>query len=413
MRRWSASLLGLHLALVLPGAASGAPPVVATTVVAPTVVAPTNEDCLTCHGDASLARTGGGSVHVPAELWAESVHGKGGLSCTDCHQDLATAELPHAEKLAKVDCSPCHAEAVEVNEKSAHGAVAKLECTSCHNPHAVRHKDEPVANTSHERVANLCLRCHGGHGPGPSTPAAFRDGIHGKTLQGENQGSAPTCVTCHGTHGAFKKSDPQSAVFRNKIPELCGSCHSDVAESYGKGTHGALMHKGDERAPVCTDCHSAHQNLDTRLPAWRLRAVEQCGTCHEKILATYRATYHGKITDLGFTTVATCADCHGAHEILGRDKPGNKLTGEGRVETCRKCHPTATASFAKWDPHADPESPKRSLLVYLVTTSMKGLLAFVFTFFGVHTLLWLPRSYKARKEHEAHRKASKDEEGKP
>ncbi len=237
MRRWPAFLLGLHLALVLQGAASGAPPVVATKVVAtkvvatkavaPKFVAPTNEDCLTCHSDTSLTRTGGTSVHVPAEFWAESVHGKGGLSCTDCHQDLATAELPHAEKLAKVDCSPCHADAVEVNAKSAHGTIAKLECTSCHNPHAARHKEEPVANTSHERVANLCLRCHGGHGPGPADPAAYRDGIHGLTLQGENAGSAPTCVTCHGTHGPFKKSDPRSAVFRNHNPDVAGPAPSN------------------------------------------------------------------------------------------------------------------------------------------------------------------------------------------
>ena len=31
---------------------------------------------------------------------------------------------------------------------------------------------------------------------------------------------------------------------------------------------------------------------------------------------------------------------------------------------------------------------------------MKLLLTGVFAFFGIHTLLWLPRSFKARRDHE-------------
>jgi hypothetical protein len=69
------------------------------------------------------------------------------------------------------------------------------------------------------------------------------------------------------------------------------------------------------------------------------------------------------------------------------------------LSTCRKCHPSATANFTKYDPHADQKNRKRDPLLFYTARFMKWLLIGVFSFFGVHTLLWLPRSWKARREH--------------
>jgi hypothetical protein len=35
-----------------------------------------------------------------------------------------------------------------------------------------------------------------------------------------------------------------------------------------------------------------------------LDIVKECGTCHEDLFRTYRDTYHGQVTSLGFTRTA-------------------------------------------------------------------------------------------------------------
>jgi hypothetical protein len=73
------------------------------------------------------------------------------------------------------------------------------------------------------------------------------------------------------------------------------------------------------------------------------------------------------------------------------------VSPERRVTTCQKCHADANANFAKYDPHADPHDAERNPALYYTTLFMKGLLGSVFLFFGVHTLLWFPRSLQARR----------------
>ena len=50
--------------------------------------------------------------------------------------------------------------------------------------------------------------------------------------------------------------------------------------------------------------------------------MTQCGRCHEKIAETYFDTYHGKVSQLGYTKTAKCYDCHGAHDIFRCRIPG-------------------------------------------------------------------------------------------
>ena len=73
-----------------------------------------------CHEDPSAKRANGSSLFVDKAAFAASVHGAAGAACVDCHEDLAkTSDFPHAEKLAPVDCSSCHAsEVAEYEERS-------------------------------------------------------------------------------------------------------------------------------------------------------------------------------------------------------------------------------------------------------------------------------------------------------
>jgi YD repeat-containing protein len=60
----------------------------------------------------------GTSIAVASAVFGKSIHG--GMSCIDCHADLAKAEFPHPEKLQKVSCATCHADSVKVVEQSIH-----------------------------------------------------------------------------------------------------------------------------------------------------------------------------------------------------------------------------------------------------------------------------------------------------
>jgi hypothetical protein len=162
--------------------------------------------------------------------------------------------------------------------------------------------------------------------------------------------------------------------------------------------HGQALAKGSAAVPVCADCHTAHGIQRADVTNWQLDVVRECGTCHEDKIRTYRDTFHGQVTSLGFVRVATCAACHGAHVIHPASDPRSMVSGENRLKTCQQCHPSATAGFAQYDPHADKDNAARNPVLYYSARLMKWLLVGVFGFFGLHTLLWLPRGLKARRE---------------
>jgi hypothetical protein len=77
-----------------------------------------------------------------------------------------------------------------------------------------------------------------------------------------------------------------------------------------------------------------------------------------------RRTFHGKVTELGFTRVAACSDCHGAHAILPASNPASLVAKTHLVETCGKCHQGANEKFVAYDPHPDPSNYQRSAVLW-------------------------------------------------
>jgi nitrate/TMAO reductase-like tetraheme cytochrome c subunit len=374
--------------------------------------APANEDCLTCHEDPSAKRANGTSVFVAKDKFSTSVHGEAGVACVDCHADLATtADFPHPEKLAPAQCQTCHGEVVAEYAKSAHaqaraivGSLAAT-CADCHTAHEIRSPKDPASPTYVLNLPTTCGRCHGsadvirkGHIAIGNVVTLYQDSIHAKALNESGLVVAPTCRTCHGMHDVRRASDPESKVFRTTVPATCGSCHEGVRHLFDAGVHGAAVARGNPRAPVCSDCHTAHHIQEATQEAWRLDVVRECGTCHRESLTTYRDTYHGQVTSLGFSRIATCADCHRAHDIFPAQDPRSTVSALKRLQTCRTCHPGVNENFARYDPHADPDDRDRNPILFWASRLMKGLLFGVFGFFGLHTLLWIPRSWRERRE---------------
>jgi len=117
----------------------------------------------------------------------------------------------------------------------------------------------------------------------------------------------------------------------------------------------------------------------------------QCSHCHEAYAESFADSYHGQATELGSERVATCHECHGAHDVYPASDPRSSVS-EGRLlGTCRGCHPDATEGFALFQPHADHGDRDRYPYAYWAYHLMTALLIGTFTVFGAHTVLWLLR----------------------
>ncbi len=374
-------------------------------------VPPTNEDCLACHSDPAATRANGTSVAVAPDHFGESVHGF--FACVDCHQDLAALEeWPHPESLAPVSCQTCHDQPVADFEQSVHFLLRdrstgqpNATCASCHGAHDIRPSSDPASRTYVLNLPQTCGTCHN-HAqiPGPSGEVFehFQDSVHGRGLSRSGLTVSANCSSCHGAHDVRASEDPESSVHRSQIAGTCATCHQGIEQVYAGSVHGQQVAGGDLGAAVCSDCHTSHEIRRSATEGWRLDAIRECGSCHVDKIGTYRDTYHGKVTNLGFERIATCSDCHGSHDILPASNPQSMISSTRLLSTCQSCHPGANENFVKYDPHADKHDPERSPALYWSARFMQLLLAGVFLFFGAHTLLWFPRSLAARREHARH-----------
>ena len=196
-------------------------------------------------------------------------------------------------------------------------------------------------------------------------------------------------------HDIRAKGDERARVSRAKIPDTCGSCHKPQRVAFMSGKHGKLRQDGILGGPGCTDCHSAHGIQQHDAPKFQVEVIKECGTCHQDYLSSYRDTFYGQVTALGFARMATCASCHGAHDVRPASDP-SKVSAQNRVKTCQACHAGASANFASFDPHANRHDKARNPLYYYAALFMELLLVGVFGFFGIHTVFWFYRELREK-----------------
>jgi hypothetical protein len=126
-------------------------------------------------------------------------------------------------------------------------------------------------------------------------------------------GPNDACLMCHGDAGAKAASGKSVAVDAKRFAASvhgsmslpCVACHTDPA--VGQMPHGAVK------------------------PA-------QCDSCHDKAVKEYAATVHGKARSGGNHVAATCASCHGAHDIQKSSEPTSRTNHANLEATCGACH---------------------------------------------------------------------------
>ena len=383
-----------------------------------------NADCFACHSDKSLVKTNAAgqavSLFVDDQQFAASIHGKN--LCTSCHTGIT--ELPHDANPPSVSCAGCHEVVGKEYATSIHGVSRAMgasgapTCKDCHGTHdilSVKNPDSPVFKLN---LPHTCAKCHSNPGltseyrmKYPEAPVQYAESIHGRALLKMGLIVAPSCNDCHGVHTIKRAVDRSSPINHANIAKTCGKCHVSVEKVYEGSIHGQLLATGDPRAPVCSDCHTAHQIESPEGGNFKkLMSDERCGGCHKDRLAYYRETYHGKAMALGNPNVApevaACYDCHGYHDILPPSDPQSRLSPAHIVQTCRQCHPKATVSFTRYIPHANPLDATHYPALHLTFVVMTSLLIGTFGVFGVHTVFWFFRSgYLYRHDSKSFREA--------
>jgi len=141
------------------------------------------------------------------------------------------------------------------------------------------------------------------------------------------------CVSCHQD---ITEKHPDDEVPAK--PAHCDTCHAPQTASYGASVHGQALQSGKEGAATCADCHGKHDILRPTIvdsPLHWSKLGQTCGECHPEALADVQQSVHGRAVERGVREAATCTDCHSEHRI--ETLKGNaalKLSGD----VCGKCH---------------------------------------------------------------------------
>jgi nitrate/TMAO reductase-like tetraheme cytochrome c subunit len=293
-----------------PGGASGQPGV-------------SNDYCLSCHAAPDMQTTlPSGEVlylTVDPEIYRNTVHGLQGYACVQCHTDIR--EFPHP---------PLKAE-------------TRRDVTLLYY--------------------QTCARCH------QAMYEKTLDSVHQQALDEGNKNAA-VCTDCHGAHNVLPPGEP-----RTRIPSTCRNCHSTIYETYTESVHGeALIGEGNQDVPTCIDCHGVHNVSGPSNRPFHLFSPQICARCHAdkelmdkygistNVFNSYVADFHGTtvIFDQSFPdqemNKPVCIDCHGVHNMKQVDEQESQVMKENLIDTCRKCHPDASANFTDaWLSHYQPD----------------------------------------------------------
>lgn len=228
---------------------------------------------------------------------------EGDARCTRCHSDVNGDEIENYPILpiartkhgTKADertptCVSCHGDS-ESHLKQK-GKIRALP----DRPFGKKVATDPIAHNK------ACLACHEG----------------GKLMHwgGSTHARRDTpCSDCHQMHVAHDR-----ATTREKIPEMCMSCHKEKRGQFARPNH----HPIPEGKMVCTDCHNPHGSAGPKLMV-KDSVNETCYTCHME--------YRGPFLWQHPAVSQDCSICHNPHGTVT-----NNLLKMRPPFLCQQCH---------------------------------------------------------------------------
>lgn len=359
-------------------------------------------NCIACHTAAEVPFTNGSQLTDMIQHGLFAGRYETTAYCLACHtQPDLTLTFENGDTLS-----------LTIDENAFHDSVhgdhnenGPLECLNCHEGTSFPH--DPITATSN-RAYNLerypvCNNCH------ETKYASALDDSHGRALAEGNENAA-ICTDCHSTHDT-----PTPNVPRERISHTCEQCHSTIFAEYAESVHGdALLSESNPDVPTCIECHSVHNITEPTTALFRVRSPELCAGCHAdenlmteyeistEVFDTYVADFHGTTVTLFEhddpnveTNKAVCYDCHGVHNIKRPDDPQAGIRAN-LLETCQQCHPDANEKFpASWTSHFRP-SLEHNPLVYLVNLFYQIVIPLTVGFFALLVLTDIYRRVRMR-----------------
>lgn len=156
------------------------------------------------------------------------------------------------------------------------------------------------------------------------------------------------CEDCHSdldakTHGKVKSDIPSKRDFTVAQGNACRDCHKKKYVQYDDSVHALMVKEGSKKAPLCSDCHNPHTVRSFK----ETQPIEAtpCVKCHEPIFKAYSGDVHGLERVAKGKSAPLCADCHQAHDVKAASM------GDGVKDACVSCHKDVVKQHEDWLPN--------------------------------------------------------------
>lgn len=210
-----------------------------------------------------------------------------------------------------------------------------------------------AADVDMSKETKACLDCHNKKGQVKKLDNGETLSLHISTDKFANSMHGETdCEDCHTgieakTHGKVKTPVESKRQYTLDMRESCRDCHKKNFKAYEDGLHAALVKEGPKEgrkdAPLCSDCHNPH-TVTSAKEVTPLAEVS-CAKCHDAIFKAYSSDVHGQERIAKGKSAPICADCHKAHEVKSAS------LGTTVRDACLKCHENAVAQHKDWLPN--------------------------------------------------------------
>ena len=256
--------------------------------------------------------------------------------------------------------------AERLRARSQHAAVVfedqQLSCVECHGSHGVK----SVAAWKRDAAPNdYCLTCHSRpltlQRPDGTSMELAVDALKLKASVHPDHG----CADCHtgfstSAHPAGAIGEPESSRHRGR-PHLRPLPRRQAAPGRGeRPLHAAALrgHRAPRAAPTATaPTRWPRRSGSRRSPARRAAPVTQ------KIFAAYAGSMHGKALASGdHFDAPLCSDCHRAHDVQGSAPARTGPRGLHRLPPDRRGDPLRLAAerdAPPWTPSPAPSATPR------------------------------------------------------
>lgn len=198
-----------------------------------------------------------------------------------------------------------------------------------------------VAEASQGPDVETCLGCHADPALAVELPSGetrslhidltrFRASVHGDKL---------SCTDCHQDMTEIPHASRPFRTLREftvAYYEQCKRCHFSNYTKTLDSVHYDSLARGDRMAPLCVDCHGAHDVQPASGAGAKLSAT--CARCHEGVSTVYATSVHGRTAGTN-ADVPACTDCHRSHDVSG---PRTINWQQHIPDLCSNCHSNKT-----------------------------------------------------------------------